>query len=328
VGLGGAALGVRRAQNQPYRRFLPRLLVLRTLWFAAFFTAGVLAAHSLGTVERVGGPIAAVLSALIIAALLAAHHRLRWPVLATRNSLSVAGLIVLAVAAGWAAGGVVQDAVTHEELARFDPQVASLLARQIPVRVARAAVAGARLVNPPGVWVSAGLAITLAHLLQRGHSTARFLSAAAGAALLAGGTDLLLQGGASDSPVQLGMAVLAALWLTWALFAWHQLPRPAAAAGTAAASVALTGLAAASLATSTPTTAVLAGTGIGLAWSALLEALVRIRALPVARLLSDQPDHGVPPGHPAGSAPGRHTPAMTPAHNRAPQDETRDYPAP
>lgn len=279
------------ARRQPYRRFLPRLLTLRGVWFTGFFTAGVLASHSLGELERVGGPVAVVISVGIIGVLLAAHNRGQWRWAVRRGIATVTGLVVLAVAAAWLAGGVVQDAVAHEEFARIDPQVASLLARHVPEGMARATVSTARLGNPPGLWLIGSTAILFAHLLQRGHSTARFLVAGAGAAALAGGAALALPAPGGHDPVHPGMAVFAALWLTWTIFSWRWLSRPRAVLGILAATAGFTAVGAALVMTQTPTTSVLAGACLGLAWGALIEALLRIPALPVARVLADQPDH-------------------------------------
>ncbi len=279
------------ARRQPYRRFLPRLLILRAVWFTGFFTAGVLASQSLGALERVGGPLAVVVSALIVAVLLAVPRRRQLTGLVRRDRLAVTGLIVLAVAAAWVAGGVVQDAVNQEEFARIDPQVAALLARHIPDGVARATVSVARLANPPGLWLVAPMAILFAHLLARGHSTLRFAVAAAGAALLTGAADLVLAAPGGRDPVHPGPAVFAALWLTWTIFASRWLPPGWAVVAIVAATAVLIGLAVALIVTQTPTTSVLAGSCLGLAWAALIEALLRIRTLPVARLLGDHPQH-------------------------------------
>ncbi len=279
------------ARGLSYRRFLPRLILLRAGWFTGFFTAGVLASHSLGALERVGGPVAVAVSAAIIGVLLAAHHRGQWRWAAGRGGLTVTGLVVLAVAAAWVAGGVVQDAVAREEFARIDPQVASLMLRHVPARLARATVGTARLGNPPGLWLVAPMAIMFAHLMQRGHSTVRFLAAASGAAVLAGGAALALPAPGGRDPVHPGMAVYAALWLTWTIFGWRWLPRLRAVLAIVAVTTAIIAVAVALVMTQTPATSVLAGFGLGLAWAALIEALLRIPALPVARLLADQPDH-------------------------------------
>ena len=241
----------------PYRRFLPSVSTLRAVWFACFFTAGLLGAHSLALAERLGGPAAVLVSVVALASVLGSRRR-RLLQTVRRNSLSGPALLLLALAAAWACGGVLQDATAHEGLARVDPTVARLLAAHVPEALARVSVGAARLAQTPGLYLMGFMCVIFLDLLGRDRSTWRFGLVAAGGALAAG-LDALLPSDAGGPAAQPGMAMYVGLLLS-ATWQWSATMRLRAAVVATVASVAAVGiLALALLLVGTPANSMLAG---------------------------------------------------------------------
>ena len=98
-------------------------------------------------------------------------HRGQWRWAARRGTLTGTGSVALAVAAGWLAGGVVQDAVAHKDFAGSTRRSPPSWPDTSPKAWPGSRFSTARLKNPPGLWLNGSTAILFARLLQRGHST-------------------------------------------------------------------------------------------------------------------------------------------------------------
>ena len=142
------------------------------------------------------------------------------------------------------------------------------------------------LVQPPGLWIMAAVAVAFPGVRRRGRSTIRIAAATAARLAIAAVLHTTLPGWDRDPPVSLGAAAIAALAVTTVVFAarWLDLIR----AGIAAA---VLGLAAAGLTVTLavagqPFTALVAGASLGTAVAATVEAATRLRC---GRWLADPP---------------------------------------
>lgn len=274
----------------PYARLLPRLAVLRAAWFAVLFSAGLLGAHFLSSVEQAAGPGAALVGVVALALVLGSG-RPRLLRALRRESLAGAGLLMLALAAAWACGGVLQDAAAHEELAHADPAVARLLADHVPDTVARMAVGAARLAQPPGLYLAGLMCVMFLDLQRRGRSTWRFALVATGGAVTAL-VDLLAPADSGSPAAQPGMALYFGLLLSATLLWTATMRVRALVAATLGAMLAVATMAVALLMVGTAATSVLAGALAGMAWAALVEASTRARWPAVRLRLGNGPRPG------------------------------------
>jgi membrane protein DedA with SNARE-associated domain len=274
------------AAQMPYRSFALRLLAMRVPWLAGLLAAGALAAHSLAAIGRVAGIAGLAASAAAAAALLAARGRLPVRVIARRPQVRLAGLLLAAVLAAWVCGAILQDTTAHEETVHLNPRVAGLLASHVPPDSASGAVGLSHLVQPPGLWIMAAMAVAFLDVRRRGRSTIRIAAATAASLAIAGVLDTTLPGWDRHPPVSLGAAAIAALAVTTVVFAarWLDLIRAGIAA--AALGLAAAGLTLALAVAGQPFTALVAGASLGTAVAAMVEAAARLRC---GRWLADPP---------------------------------------
>jgi len=273
------------AAQMPYRSFAPRLLAMRVPWLAGLLAAGALAAHSLAAIGRVAG-IAGLAASAAAAALLAARGRLPVRAIAGRPQARLAGLLLAAVLAGWVCGAILQDTTAHEETVHLNPRVAGLLASHVPPDAASGAVGLSHLVQPPGLWIMAAMAVAFLDVRRRGRSTIRIAAATAASLSIAAVLDTTLPGWDRHPPVSLGAAAIAALAVTTVVFAarWLDLIRAGIAA--VALGLAAAGFTLALAVAGQPFTALAAGASLGTAVAAMVEVTARVRC---GRWLADPP---------------------------------------
>jgi len=200
---------------------------------AGLLAAGALAAHSLAAIGRVAGIAGLAASAAAAAALLAARGRLDLRAIARRPQARLAGLLLAAVLAAWVCGAMLQDTTAREETVHLNPRVAGLLASHVPPDATSGAVSLSHLVQPPGLWFMAVVAVAFLDVRRRGRSTIRIAAATAASLAIAGVLDTTLPGWDRHTPVSLGAAAIAALAVSTVFFAarWLDLIRAGIAAG-------------------------------------------------------------------------------------------------
>jgi len=265
------------AAQMPYRSFAPRLLAMRVPWLAGLLAAGALAAHSLAAIGRVAGIAGLAVSAAAAAALLAARGRLPVRAIAGRPQARLAGLLLAAVLAGWVCGAILQDTTAHEETVHLNPRVAGLLASHVPPDAASGAIGLSHLVQPPGLWIMAAMAVAFLDVRRRGRSTIRIAAATAASLAIAGVLDITLPGWDRHPPVSLGAAAIAALAVTTVVFAARWLVLIRAGIAAAALGLAAAGLTLALAVAGQPFTALAAGASLGTAVAAMVEVTARLR---------------------------------------------------
>jgi hypothetical protein len=274
------------AAQMPYRSFALRLLALRLPWLAGLLAAGALAAHSLAAIGRVAGIAGLAASAAAAAALLAARGRLDLRAIARRPQARLAGLLLAAVLGAWVCGAMLQDTTAREETVHLNPRVAALLASHVPPDAASGAVSLSHLVQPPGLWIMAAMAVAFLDVRRRGRSTIRVAAATAASLAVAAVLDTTLPGWDRHPPVSLGAAAIAALAVTTAFFAARWLDLIRAGITAAALGLAAAGLTLALAVAGQPFTALAAGASLGTAVAAMVEAAARLRC---GRCLADPP---------------------------------------
>jgi membrane protein DedA with SNARE-associated domain len=288
--LAAAMPSLAGAAQMSYRSFAVRLLAMRVPWLAGLLTAGALAAHSLAATGRIAGIAGLAASAAAAAALLAARGRLPVRVIIRAPKARLAGLLLAAGLASWVCGAILQDTVAHEETVHLNPRVAGLLASHVPPGAAHGAVSLSHLVQPPGLWIMAVMAVAFLDVRRRGRSTLRAAAATAASLATAAVLDATLPGWDRHPPVSLGAAAIAALTVATAVFAGRWLDLFRAGITAAALGLAAAGLALALAVAGQPFTALAAGASLGTAIAATIEAATRLRC---GRWLADTP-HGTP----------------------------------
>jgi hypothetical protein len=289
--LTAAAPSLAGAAGMPYRAFAVRILVLRLPWLAGMLAVGALAASSLAAIGRIAGIAGLVASAAVTAVLLMARGRLPVWAIARGPGMRLAGLLLTAGLAAVACGELVQDTAAGEEMVHLNPQVADLVADHVPPDTAHGAMSLSALVQPPGLWFMAVMAVMLLHLKHRGRSTVRIAAAASGGLAIAGIVNLMGNGWDRHPPVSLGAAAVAALASATVLFAGHSMHPLGTGIVAAAAAVIAAGLMAALVIAGQPFTALAAGACLGTCVSAMVEAAARV---PWGRWLADPPGPAAP----------------------------------
>ena len=287
--LGLAALpSLAGATQLPYRRFVVREVALRAAWLPVFLIAGEIGGRSLSRVRTLGTGAAVVAGVVVAAVLLARRRRLlaRW---LTASRVETALLVLLVVAGASTCAAVLQDLLAHDELARADQRVATLAAAYLHGGLHTTAVAVSRFVRPPGLFVTAGMAVSLLDLLRRGRSTLRFalvaLSAVGGDGLL----DVAFRRAGVPEVSSAGLALVTGLAVSLTFTAGHRGP-PVLTALIGAAGVAAAALAGGCLiATGLPVTAAAVGAGWGVICGAITELGPRQAPTTLRHLLSDNP---------------------------------------
>jgi membrane-associated protein len=279
------------AAHLPYRSFVPRLIVMRLLWLTGLLASGALAARSLTAIGRVAGIAGLVGSVVVVASLLAVHGRLRLPVRAIARALRapqgrLAALLVTAALAAWVCGNLLQDTAANVETVQLNPRVAGLLARHVPPDAASSAIGLSHLVQPPGLWIMAALAVAVLNVRRRGRSTIRIVAATAVSLAVAAILNTTLPGWDRHLPVSLGAAAIAALAITTVFFAARWLNPLQTGTAAAVIGLAAAGLALALALAGQPFTALGAGASLGTAIAAAVEAVTRLRC---GRWLADPP---------------------------------------
>ena len=265
------------AAQMPYRSYAPRLLAMRLPWLAGLLAAGALAAHSLAAIGRVAGIAGLAASAAAAAALLAARGRLPIRAIARRPQARLAGLLLAAALAGWVCGAMLQDTAAREETVHLNPRVAGLLVNHVPPDAAHGAVGLSHLVQPPGLWIMAVMAVAFLDVRRRGRSTIRIAAATAASLATAAVLDTTLSGWDRHPPVSLGAAAVAALAVATVFFAARWLGLIQAALAVAALGLAAVGLTLALAVAGQPFTALVAGASLGTAVAAAVEVVARLR---------------------------------------------------
>jgi hypothetical protein len=201
------------------------------------------------------------------------------------------GLLLAAGLSAAACGALLQATAAGEETVHLNLRIADLVARHVPPDAAYNAVGLSHLVQPPGLWFIAVMAVMFLDVKRRGRSTVR-IAAAVGACLAIGAIiDLTLPGWDRHPPVSLGAAAVAALAAATALFAGRWLdPVRTGISATLAATTAV-GLVMALAIAGQPFTALAAGACLGTAVTAMVEAAAR---LPGGRWLADHGTSAAP----------------------------------
>src|SRR6266478_7973056 len=150
--------------------------------------------HALNSLSAVAAVAALCGLSAAAAALLAARGRLHVRAIARRPQARLAGLLLAAVLAGWVCGAILQDTTAHEETVHLNPRVAGLLASHVPPDAASGAVGLSHLVQPPGLWIMAAMAVAFLDVRRRGRSTIRVAVAAAVSLAVAAVLDTTLPG--------------------------------------------------------------------------------------------------------------------------------------
>jgi hypothetical protein len=169
---------------------------------------------------------------------------------------------------------------------RLNPRVAGLLASHVPPGAASGAVSLSHLVQPPGLWIMAVMAVAFLDVRRRGRSTIRIAAAAAASLAVAAVLDTTLPGWNQHPPVSLGAAAIAAIAVATVLFAARWLGLIQTGIAVAALGLAAAGLTLALAVAGQPFTALVAGASLGTAIAATVEAAARLRC---GRWLADPP---------------------------------------
>jgi hypothetical protein len=198
-------------------------------------------------------------------------------IVARQPRVQLAGLLAAAALAAWVFGVLLQDTAANEETVRLNPRVAELVARHVPPDAASPVVGLSGLVQPPGMWFMALMAVMFLNVKRRGRSTVRIAVSAGGSLAIAAIIDLVLPGWDRHAAVSLGAAAVAALAVAAVLFAGRWLGAVRTGIAAAAAGVAAAVLAVALTVSGQPFTAVTAGACLGVAVAATVEVAARMR---------------------------------------------------
>jgi Na+-transporting methylmalonyl-CoA/oxaloacetate decarboxylase gamma subunit len=167
----------------------------------------------------------------------------------------------------------------------LNPRVAGLLASHVPPGAAHGAVSLSHLVQPPGLWIMAVMAVGFLDVRRRGRSTIRITAATAASLAIAGVLDTTLPGWDRHPPVSPGAAI-AALAVAVAFFAARWLDPIQTGIAVAALGLATAGLTLALAVAGQPFTALVAGASLGTAVAAgglrLVFAVLAVLAAAVA----------------------------------------------
>jgi EmrB/QacA subfamily drug resistance transporter len=217
---------------------------------------------------------------------LTAHGRVTVRAIAGHPRARPCGLLAAAGAAAMVCGALLQDTAADEETVHLNPRVAELLDGHLPPDAAGEAAGFSHLVQPPGLWLMAVIAVTFLNVKRRGRSTARIAASACGALGGAASVNAALPGWDGHQPASLGAAAVAALAVATVLFAGRWLDAARTGITTAVVVVAAAGLTVSLAIAGQPFTAVAAGACLGTAVAAAVDAAARMRW---GRWLADPP---------------------------------------